>query len=95
MTNTKRRTFGGIAIAALAPALTVTLLRGQTKPAADPLSDGARNVRLLGHNDLQGRASLVVTTKSDPTNGSWVYVGHHDSYWDDKPKLNPITGKME
>ena len=44
---------------------------------------------------LQGRESLVVTTKSDPANGSWVYVGHHESYWDEKQKLNPITGKME
>ena len=95
MTDTKRRMFGGIAIAALAPALAVALLRGQGRPAADPLSDGAQNVRLVGFNDLQGRESLVVTTKSDPANGSWVYVGHHESYWDDKPKLNPITGKME
>lgn len=62
---------------------------------ADPLSDGAQNVRLVGYNDLQGRESLVVTTKSDPANGSWVYVGHHESFWDDKPKLNPITSKME
>lgn len=62
---------------------------------ADQLSDGAQNVRLVGHHDLQGRESLVVTTKSDPANGSWVYVGHHESFWDQKPKLNPITGKME
>lgn len=95
MTDTKGRMFVGIAIAALAPALAVTLLRGQGRAAADPLSDGAQNVRLVGFNDLQGRESLVVTTKSDPANGSWVYVGHHESYWDDKPKLNPITGKLE
>jgi hypothetical protein len=63
--------------------------------ASDPLSDGAQNVRLVGHNDLQGRESLVVTTLSDPANGSWVYVGHHESFWDDKPKMNPITGKEE
>ena len=24
-----------------------------------------------------------------------MYVGHHESFWDEKPKLNPITGKME
>ncbi|HEY3160174.1 MAG TPA: hypothetical protein VGJ78_14510, partial [Vicinamibacterales bacterium] len=95
MATTKTRMLGGIAVAALAPALAVVLVRGQPKPAADPLSDGARNVRLVGFNDLQGRESLVVTTKSDAANGSWVYVGHHESYWDDKPKLNPITGKME
>ena len=72
-----------------------TLLRGQTRPAADPLSDGASNMKLVGYSDLQGREALVVTTKSDPANGSWVYVGHHESYWDGKPKMNPITGKME
>ena len=38
-------------------------------PAADALSDGAQNVRLVGYSDLQGRESLVVTTKSDPANG--------------------------
>ena len=63
--------------------------------AADPRAEGAQNVRLVGYNDLQGRESLVVTTKSDPANGNWVYVGHHESFWDGKPKLNPITGKME
>jgi hypothetical protein len=72
----------------------------ETPPAAeqspaDPLSDGAQNMRLVGHNDLQGRESLVVTTLSDQANGSWVYVGHHESFWDDKPKMNSITGKEE
>ena len=52
-------------------------------------------MRLVGHHDLQGRESLVVTTLSDAANGSWVYVGHHESYWDQKPKPNPITGKDE
>ena len=37
----------------------------------------------------------MVTTKSDPANGNWVYVGHHESFADGKPLLNPITGKME
>jgi len=65
------------------------------QPPADPLSDGAENVRLVGYNDLQGRTALVTTTKSDPANGNWVYIGHHDSFRDEKPLLNPITGKME
>jgi hypothetical protein len=90
-----KRMVWGVAIATLVPSLAVTLLRGQTRPAADLLSDRASNVRLVGYHDLQGRESLVVTTKSDPANGSWVYVGHHESYWDNKPKMNPITGKME
>jgi len=65
------------------------------QPAADPLAEGAENVRLVGYNDLQGRTALVTTTKSDPANGNWVYIGHHDSFRDEKPLLNPITGKME
>src|ERR671919_384053 len=43
----------------------------------------------------QGRTALVVWTKSDAANGSWVYVGHHESFRDGKPLMNPITGKME
>ena len=61
----------------------------------DPMSDGAQNVSLVGHHDLQGRTALVVTTKSDAANGNWVYVGHHESFRDGKPLLNSITGKME
>jgi hypothetical protein len=82
-----------IPAAACSPAATPS--SAEETAAADASSDGAQNVRLVGYNDLQGRESLVVTTKSDPANGSWVYVGHHESFWDDKPKLNPITGKME
>jgi hypothetical protein len=82
--------------------VTLTSFGCRTTPAApaadaasDPRSDGAQNVRLVGYNDLQGREALVVTALSDAANGSWVYVGHHESYWDDKPKMNSITGKME
>jgi hypothetical protein len=81
----------------LLSALIVLSLSSCSAPAAavDPYSDGAQNVRLAGYNDLQGRTALVVTTKSDPANGNWVYVGHHESFRDGKPLLNPITGKME
>ena len=64
-------------------------------PSADPQAEAAENVRLVGYNDLQGRTALVVTTKSDAANGNWVYVGHHESFDEGKPLLNPITGKME
>ena len=67
----------------------------ETQQAADSLAEAAENVRLVGYNDLQGRTALVTTTKSDPANGNWVYIGHHDSFRDEKPLLNPITGKME
>lgn len=67
----------------------------ETQSVPDPLAESAENVRLVGYNDLQGRTALVTTTKSDPVNGNWVYIGHHDSFHDEKPLLNPITGKME
>src|SRR6185503_2446349 len=62
---------------------------------SDPLADEARNVRLVGYHDLQGREALVVTTLSDANNGSWVYVGPPEGYWAQRPKLNPLTGKDE
>ncbi len=63
--------------------------------ASDPMAESAGNVRLLGHNDLQGRTALMVLARSDPANGDWVYVGHHESFRDGQPLLNPITGNME
>jgi len=45
----------------------------------------AHNVRLLGHNDLQGRDSLQIVLKGD-----FAYVGHHRG-----EALNPLTGKTE
>ena len=52
-------------------------------------------MRLVGYHDLQGRESLQVTTRSDETNGAWVYVGHHDNYWDGAQRFNPINNQME
>src|SRR5262245_45349293 len=105
MTQKSKRIIYGIAAATIAPLLAAGAIScGTTTPAApaagasstaDERAERAQNVRLVGYNDLQGRESLVVTTMSDQANGSWVYVGHHESYWDDKPKMNPITGKEE
>ncbi|HWN86953.1 MAG TPA: hypothetical protein VNN99_17430, partial [Vicinamibacterales bacterium] len=89
--------------------LTACAAPAQPPPAAtasDPRSDGDLNVRLVGYHDLQGRQSLVVTTRSDAANGNWVYVGHtpndrsdpqasDDGQGNDQPILNPLTGKME
>ena len=71
--------------------------RGRSPGAgdADPRADDAQNVRLVGYHGSSGAGSLVVTALSDPANGSWVYVGHHESYWDSKPKMNSITGREE
>ena len=65
------------------------------QPAADPMADEVQNIRLVGHNDLQGRESLLVAVRSDEANGNWAYVGHHENFYDETQKLNPITGKME
>ena len=83
-----------LAAAALMSGVAGRRVKRQPHPT-DTRADDARNVRLVGYNDLQGREALVVTTLSDAANGSWVYVGHHESYWDQKPKPNPITGKDE
>jgi len=64
-------------------------------PALDPRADEVRNVALVGTHDLQGRESLQIVTLSDAANGDWAYVGHLESFWDHKPKLNPITRAME
>jgi predicted small lipoprotein YifL len=32
---------------------------------ADPRADEAQNIRFVGHNDLQGRESLLVAVRSD------------------------------
>jgi hypothetical protein len=91
---------GGSWVALVAATVAMSTLACSAPPSppatsADERAEAASNVRLVGHDDLQGRESLVVTTLADPANGSWVYVGHHESYWDDKPKRNPITGRDE
>ena len=48
----------------------------QAAADVDPRSDGAENVRLVGYQDLQGRQSLEVNTRSNAANGNWAYVGH-------------------
>jgi hypothetical protein len=45
----------------------------------------ARNTRLVGSHDLQGRAALQVTVR-----GTWCYVGHLPGLHD-----NPLTGEHE
>lgn len=88
---------------ALTPAamLLLTACSGETPVGGDgDASDAeaaveAANVRLIGYHDLQGRESLVVTTRSDDANGNWVYVGHHQSYYDGEQRFNPITDRME
>lgn len=109
--TTRKHSSGTTASSALVSALCLGLLlipltacSPQGTPAsaaqrasADPRSDGAKNVRLVGYNDLQGRQSLEVKTKSDAANGNWAYVGHSPNNRTDpeEPILNPITKQKE
>jgi hypothetical protein len=102
MTQSTRRIVHAVAVAALAPWLALAAIGCTTNSApaaeqADPLSDGAENVRLVGYNDLQGRQSLQLTTRSDAANGNWAYVGHqpNDRPDSEEPQMNPITGQAE
>ena len=64
---------------------------------SDPFSDGAQNVQLVGHHDLQGRQSLQLTTRSDAENGNWLYVGHQPNIRpnSEEPQMNSVTGQAE
>ncbi len=59
------------------------MARAKRRSKADP--GESHNVRLIGHNDLQGRESLQIVLK-----GKYAYVGHHKG-----EELNPLTGKVE
>ncbi len=106
MTMRKWATCFGILILLAACSSQAPPASTEQQASADPRSDGAENVRLVGYHDLQGRQSLVVVAKSDPANGNWVYIGHtpndrndpqasDDGEGNDQPILNPMTGKME
>ena len=82
MSQTTRRIVHTTVIAAMAPLLVVATVGCSVaapevdQAGSDPFSDGAQNVRLVAHHDLQGRQSLQLTTRSDAANGNWLYVGH-------------------
>jgi hypothetical protein len=52
---------------------------------AQGFSAEAKNVRLIGHSNLQGRNSLQVFLK-----GNYAYIGHHRG-----EEFNPLSGKVE
>jgi hypothetical protein len=65
--------------------LALIFLWGMTMGSEQVLAGEAMNVRLIGHNDLQGRETLQVVLK-----GNYAYVGHHKG-----EEVNPLTGKVE
>src|SRR5450432_1923406 len=70
-------------------ALTVT-----SASAQQPAGDEARNMELVGRNDLQARSAYQPVVMEQ--NGRWIlYVGHHGGT-DKAPKpINTLTGVAE
>jgi hypothetical protein len=51
----------------------------------------ASNMRLLGHDALQGRSAYQPVIHRNPVNGRWIaYVGHHGG-----SARNALTGQVE
>jgi hypothetical protein len=54
----------------------------------------AREMALVGYNDLQGRSAYQPTIHEQ--NGRWLaYIGHHGGSDDDPAPLNSLTGQKE
>ncbi len=88
---------GGLGLLAIAVG-TLPPHGAQAQGLPDPGSDGAENVHLVGYNDLQGRQSLQLTTRSGAENGNWVYVGHQPNRRpnsENEGQLNHLTGELE
>lgn len=88
---TNRRA-AGVALS-VAAALLALPAAAQTLPHAPKLGDPpeARNVRLVGHNDLQGRSAYQPTIVKQ--GGRYIaYIGHHGA---NPGPTNPITGQSE
>src|SRR5262249_25049681 len=78
---------------AAACALLALPVVGQTLPQAPKLGDPpeALNVRLLGHNDLQGRSAYQPTIFKQ--GGRYIaYIGHHGQ---NPGPTNALTGQSE
>lgn len=71
----------------IAVALAASAALAQTKP-------DAKDMALVGYNDLQGRSAYQPTIHEQ--NGRWIaYIGHHGGTEADPKPLNPLTGKHE
>jgi hypothetical protein len=63
-------------------------------PAPAREKPDAKNMTLLGHDDLQGRSAYQPTIHEQ--DGRWIaYVGHHGGTDSDAQPLNPLTGQRE
>jgi len=89
------RMFGAAATFGIVALLTVPAAT-QTQKQAPKLGDPpeARNMRLVGHNDLQARTAYQPTIFKQ--GGRYIaYVGHHGASKDNPAPLNPLNGQKE
>src|SRR5262245_50960283 len=84
-----------IAVALALPAMAPRVL-AQTQKQAPKIGDPpeALNVRLVGHNDLQGRTAYQPTIVKQGTRYI-AYIGHHGGSGDFSQPHNPLSGQNE
>jgi hypothetical protein len=90
--TTGRRVFTGAMLAAASAVLALPAA-AQTLPHAPKLGNPpeALNMRLVGHNDLQGRSAYQPTISKQ--GGRYIaYIGHHGA---NPGPTNPMTGQSE
>src|SRR4249919_554582 len=85
----------------LAAAATVFVLAGasvgpataQSPKIGDPPE--ARNMRLVGFDDLQARSSYQPTIHRRADGRYFAYIGHHGADKDNPKRLNRLNGQLE
>ena len=76
----------------IALALTAQVSNAQSPKIGDPPE--AKNMRLVGYNDLQARSAYQPTIHHQ--GDRWIaYIGHHGGSDDIPAPVNPQTGKAE
>jgi hypothetical protein len=93
--RTLRRAIAGAALAGVL-ALVAGLASAETRKEAPKIGDPpeALNMRLVGHNDLQGRTAYQPTIFKQ--GGRYIaYIGHHGGSGDFAKPLNTLNGEAE
>jgi hypothetical protein len=89
--RTTRRVAIAAVVAALAALFTIYAERADAKRQARGHGDDARNMRLLGMDDLQARSAYQPVIHHYAAGDRWIaFVGHHGG-----TAVNPLTGEEE
>ncbi len=81
-----------IAVAAMLATSAAAQTRSQAPKIGDPPE--AMNMRLVGHNDLQGRTAYQPTIVKQDSRYI-AYIGHHGGSAENPKPMNPLTGQAE